>query len=290
MSLFFLPIHCKPANQIAARSLLIRYHWIGFLHGNSYLTPQSNTLNMKKQLCLLLIFFPILHSLTAQDLIKAVESKDYKKAEILLKKGDSSNITDRKGRFPLWIAVWNNDTAMVRLLIRNDANVNQPLVNKDGVSLTCIEVACQNGSTDIVKILVDRGVNVNAKGYDGHTPLRIASRNGYPDIVKFLISKGAAIDSEGDDLATPLESAAGKGHLEIVIQLTEAGARVNHQDKDKDTPLHEAARGGYLEVVQYLLSKDADTSLKDNDGSSAEDIAKVSGQAKVAELLKSHRK
>jgi len=72
--------------------------------------------------------------------------------------------------------------------------------------------------------------------------------------------------------------------------LTEAGAKVNHQDKDRDTPLHEAARGGYLELVQYLLSKGADTSLKDNDGSSAEDMAKASGQAKVAELLKNHGK
>jgi uncharacterized protein len=243
---------------------------------------------MKKHLCLLLIFFSILHSLTAQDLIRAVESKNYKKTATLLKTGASVNMLDRNGRFPLWIAVWNNDTAMVRLLTLNGANANQSLINKDGVSLTCIEAACQNGSTDIVKMLIDHGVNVNAKGYVGHTPLRIASRNGYPDIVKFLISKGAEIDSEGDDRATSLESAAGKGHLDVVILLTEAGAKVNHQDKDGDTPLNEAARGGYLEVVQYLLSKGADTSLKDNDGSSAEDIAKISGQTKVVELLKTH--
>jgi ankyrin repeat protein len=245
---------------------------------------------MKKTLCLLLIFLFTLLTLSAQDLIKAVESKNYKKAETLLKSGSDAKMPDSKGRFPLWIAVWNEDTAMVSLLITGGADVNQRLVGKDGVSLGCMDVACQNGLTDIVEMLVDHGANINTKGPVGHSPLRIASRNGHVDIVKFLIGKGAEIDSEGDDRATPLESAAGKGHLDIVMLLIDAGAKINHQDKDGDTPLGEAARGGYLDVVQYLLSKGADISLKDNDGSSAEDIAKASGQAKVEALLKSHRK
>ncbi|HXB05617.1 MAG TPA: ankyrin repeat domain-containing protein [Puia sp.] len=246
---------------------------------------------MKRSFSLLLLsFFFILRSLTAQDLINAVDSKDYKRTENLLKAGANANLLDSLSRFPLWIAVWNDDPAMVRLLSLNGADVNHPFKNKDEVSLTCIDVACQNGSTEIVKILVDHGAKVNAKGYVGHSPLRIASRNGHLDIVKFLISKGADIDSEGDDRATPLESAAGKGHLDIVMVLIAAGAKVNHQDKDGDTALHEAARGGFLEVAQYLLSKGADTSLKDNDGSTADDIAKTSGQPKVAELLKKHRK
>jgi ankyrin repeat protein len=245
---------------------------------------------MKKVLSFLLIFFFAFHSLTAQDLIKAVESKNLKKAEKLLRSGADVKMPDSKGQFPLWVAIWNEDTAMVSLLITNGADVNQRLVNKEGVSLGCVEVACQNGLTDIVKMLVDHGVNINVKGYAGHSPLRIASRNGHSDIVKYLIGKGAEIDSEGDDRATPLESAAGKGHLDIVMLLTDAGAKVNHQDKDGDTPLGEAARGGFLEVVQYLLSKGADPSLKDNDGSTAENIAKTSGQAKVEALLKEHRK
>lgn len=245
---------------------------------------------MKKTLSFLLIFLFTLHTLSAQDLIKAVESKNYQRAEKLLRSGSDAKVLDSKGRFPLWIAVWNADTAMVNLLISSGADVNQRLINKDGVSLGSIEIACQNGESDIVRMLVDHGVNVSAKGYVGHSPLRIASRNGHTDLVKYLIGKGAEIDSEGDDLATPLESAAGKGHLDIVKLLIDAGAKVNHQDKDKDTPLHEAARGGYQEVVEYLLSKGADTSLKDNDNSTAEDIAKTSGQARVEALLKSHRK
>ena len=71
--------------------------------------------------------------------------------------------------------------------------------------------------------------------------------------------------------------------------LVENGANVNHQDKDNDTPLGEATKGGFLDVVQYLLSKGADTSLKNNDGRIAEDIARISGQAKVEALLKEHR-
>jgi ankyrin repeat protein len=246
-------------------------------------------LPMKKGLCFLVFSFFVLHSLTAQDLISSVDSKDHRKAEALLRSGASATSIDSKGRFPLWLATWNGDTAMVGLLLLHGADANQAFKNEKGASISCLDVACQNGLTEIAVLLIDHGAKVDLKGAFGHSPLRIASRNGNLDIVKILIGKGARIDTEGEDLATPLESAAGKGHLDIVKVLIEAGAKVNHQDKDGDTPLHEAARGGYLEVAQYLLSKGADTSIKDSDGSTAGDIARSSGQPKVAELLKDHR-
>jgi ankyrin repeat protein len=244
---------------------------------------------MKKCLPLLLTFSVLFNSLVAQDLIKAVEEKSYNEVGSLLKSGAKINKTNKIGQFPLWTAVWNDDTAMVKLLIANGANVGQRFEKKE-VTSNCLEIACQNGSADIVRILIENGAEVDGNGFHGHSPLRIASRNGRIAIVKYLIDKGAIIDSKGDDQATPLESAAGKGHLEIVQMLVEKGANVNHQDKELDSPLGEAARSGFIEVVQYLLSKGANPSLKNDKNQSAEDLARIGGQAKVEALLKEHRK
>jgi ankyrin repeat protein len=244
---------------------------------------------MKKGLLLVTGFFMLLNILNAQDLNTAVEERNYEQVESLLTSGAKINKTNKKGQFPLWIAVWNEDTAMVKLLISKGVDVSQRFKNKE-ITSSCLEIACQNGLMAIVRMLVESGAPVNEKGYVGHSALRIASRNGRLDIVKYLIGKGAEIDSKGDDQATPLESAAGKGHLEIVHVLVEQGAKVNHQDKEGDTPLGEAARSGHMEVIQYLLSKGADTSLKNQDGRTAEELAKLAGQAKAEALLKEHRK
>lgn len=240
---------------------------------------------MKKSFLLFFAYSLLFITVSAQDLYEAVDAKDHAKVESLLKAGAKVNKTNKKNQFPLWIALWNNDVQMVKLLIANGADVNQKFKGKDA-NINCLEIAAQNGSFEIAKLLVDAGAPFDVKGIKGCTPLRTACRNGRTDIVIYLVDKGADVDSKAEDMATPLEAAAGKGHLEIVQMLVEKGANVNHQDKEGDTPLGEAAKYGYVEVVKYLLSKGADVSLKNQQGYTAQDLARNAGQAKVEEMLK----
>ncbi|MDF2192938.1 ankyrin repeat domain-containing protein [Paraflavitalea sp. CAU 1676] len=225
----------------------------------------------------------------AQNLLEAVEAKDYVKTEQLLKEGAKVNKANKDGQFALWKAVWNDDEKMVELLLKNNADAKQLFKGKDG-SFSCLSIASQEGFLNIAKLLVDAGADPNEKNFRGHSPLRIAARNGRTELVKYFVSKGAEADTRGDDGATPLEHAAGKGHLDIVTILVEHGANVNNQDNDKDFPLGEAARSGYIDIVNYLLSKGADISLRNKEGQSALDLARISGQAKVEELLKQKAK
>lgn len=240
---------------------------------------------MKKIILLhfLITLFSI--SLSAQNFLEAVDAKNYEVVEQQLRDGEKVNKTNKAGQFALWMAVWNGDTKMVDLLLKNGADPLQKFKGKDYKS-SCISIAAQEGHLEIAKLLADAGADVDERGIVGHTPLRIACRNGHLDLVNYFISKGCDVDSRGEDGATPLEHAASKGHLDIVKALVESGADVNIQDKERDFPLGEAAKGGFIEVVSYLISKGADLTLKNQDGNNAQELARLAGQPKIVEMIK----
>lgn len=47
------------------------------------------------------------------------------------------------------------------------------------------------GQEEIVKILVERGAQVNVQSQNGFTPLYMAAQENHDEVVKYLLSKGA---------------------------------------------------------------------------------------------------
>jgi ankyrin repeat protein len=81
------------------------------------------------------------------------------------------------------------------------------------------------GNIEIVRILLDKGANVNVPRKDGITPLHLASNQGSVEIVKLLLDKGAKVDVKGGkNSITPLMLASMNGHTEVVKLLLERGA------------------------------------------------------------------
>ena len=64
---------------------------------------------------------------------------------------------------------------------------------------TPIHIAAQNGYTDIVRVLIERGCNVNAKNNKGNTPMHMAMAYDYFEAVDALLAAGAdpSIANEG---------------------------------------------------------------------------------------------
>jgi ankyrin repeat protein len=135
-------------------------------------------------------------------------------------------------------------------ILTQGANVDA--TDRDGT--TALMFAAQQGYTEIVRVLIEAGANLNLprKRY-GLTALMLAASEARADVLQTLVAAGADVNAKNDDGSTALMIAAHKGHLMVVQILLGAGADVNLQDKDEDSALKLAAQEGHSSVVKALL-------------------------------------
>ncbi len=92
------------------------------------------------------------------------------------------------GAQPLHFAAANGDVELVKLLLDRGAEINA--ATQDG--WTALHFACLRGDEGLVKLLLDRGVDVNTKTTSGVSALSIATSEGDREIVELLLDRGAS--------------------------------------------------------------------------------------------------
>jgi len=70
--------------------------------------------------------------------------------------------------------------------------------------------AAGTGHTEIVRLLIDKGADVNLLDKNGETALMGAAGAGHTEIVKVLIDKKANVDTKNNNGVTALIKAAEK--------------------------------------------------------------------------------
>ena len=88
--------------------------------------------------------------------------------------------------------------------------------------------AAKNGDLAGVQAELDKGVDVNAKVFNGWTPLHHAV---YKEVVELLIAKGADVGAKDDDGTTPLDSAIKDKHTETADLLRQHGGKTGEELK-----------------------------------------------------------
>jgi ankyrin repeat protein len=76
----------------------------------------------------------------------------------------------------------------------------------------------------VVKLLVEKGADMESKDSNGQTPLSRAAGSGHEVLVKLLLEKGADVESGSGGGWAPLPWAAQNGHEAAVKLLVEKGA------------------------------------------------------------------
>ena len=140
-------------------------------------------------------------------------------------------------------AALTGDTARLRALLRDGAEVNggQP----DGVSCgeTPLMIAAEMGNLQCMDILIKAGADVNSKAQGGHTALNVAVWRNNVKAVNKLARAGADVNSVNLYRRTALFHAARHGYHQCVKVLIEAGTDVNLVDYSGETPLVATSTG-----------------------------------------------
>jgi ankyrin repeat protein len=167
----------------------------------------------------------IVHSQSAtDDLFAAIEKNDIQKVRYLIPIGADVNAKDPYASMtPLMMAAYDGYTEIAKLLIEKGAEVNA----KGGIDIdmTPLIYAASQDRVDTLKLLIDNGANVNVKTKYGWTPLFFAASRGKVDIAKLLIDKGADVNAKLPTGETVLSEAEQKGFGDMVKLLRQAGAK-----------------------------------------------------------------
>ncbi len=196
------------------------------------------------------------------------------------------------------------EAAIVRLLLRHGADPNTNLMN--GTVLTW---AAFHGDENLVKLLLSKGVDVNARTWSGATALQWAAIGGHETVVKLLERHGAVrtlhdaamigdkeevkrflrkgADTSGKNVCgrTPLMEAAWGGNPETIRVLLKNGADVNQRGAHRETPLMVATWRRNLDAARFLLDNEAEVNAANEYGWTPLMEAAWAGHLELAQLL-----
>ncbi len=103
-------------------------------------------------------------------------------------------------------ASYNGDLVLVKKLYNEGADINAE--SKANYDTTALVTAANSGKIEVVKFLLEKGVDVNQKTSGKSTALSSALLGGHVEMVKLLISKKADVNFDAG-YGTPLKRVEG---------------------------------------------------------------------------------
>jgi ankyrin repeat protein len=143
---------------------------------------------------------------------------------LLERQPDLINAYAPDGFQPLGLAAFFGHAGLVEFLLEKGTQVNSP--SRTSMRVMPLHSAIANRRTEIVRLLLDHGADVNARQADDFTPLHEAAQNGMLDVTQWLLDRGADINPRlSSSGKTPLALAIEHQHEDVAKLLREHGAR-----------------------------------------------------------------
>ncbi|KAL4221756.1 hypothetical protein ACF0H5_020011 [Mactra antiquata] len=203
--------------------------------------------------------------------------------QLLLKAGANTNVTEAKGNNALMAALMKKHEIIAVLIINAGVNIDA----KNMFDRTALHYAATNGCLTILKMLLDRVADPNTQDEAGDTPLHDAICAKFTSGVETLLASSKInlkiINKKGHP---PLHLAAMIDHESAVsLILKKYPDLVNSQKEDGFTPLHVAAINDNTDIIETLLKFEANVDARDKNNNTALHLAAHQGYLNSTKLL-----
>jgi ankyrin repeat protein len=150
-----------------------------------------------------------------------------------------------------------------------------------------LALAAEDGHPDIVKLLLERGADVNTSTISGIPALHLAAYFRHEEVVSLLLSSGADVYRRDECGNTALSEASITGRMAVVrLLLRSMGGRgVDGRHIQGFTALYRACFNGHAEVVRALLLAGADHTIADDEGITPQQAAQYNHHPECAALI-----
>ena len=184
---------------------------------------------------------------------------------------------------------------VTQLLLEQGVDVNVLDENHN----TPLHSASSCGLLENVQLLLDHGAKSDAENVHGQIPLHLVSqRQAYRDenanVTRLLLQQGIDVNARDKQQATPLHCASSYGFFKISLALLDHGADVNALNANSQTPLHRVSlsyRSRYEEqsnchgLAQLMLERGADANARDKNQAAPLHSASYKSNLETARIL-----
>lgn len=160
---------------------------------------------------------------------------------------------DNDRRTPLLWAASSGNAGAIRLLTERGANLNASDSNELGPLHCAASHAFIRCLETLLTLGKERGIRVNQLDKLRCTPLFYAVLSGQIDCIEILLDFGSTTDWQDARGRTAAHFAALKGHLGALKLLEARGANLWLPNRQGDLPLHYAVKSGRQSVIHWLI-------------------------------------
>ncbi|KAA3680817.1 transient receptor potential cation channel subfamily A member 1 [Paragonimus westermani] len=148
-------------------------------------------------------------------------------------------LTDCEGETPLHAAVTSGSTEMVKICLDRNAKV----LAKQNDENTPVHYACIKDDLECVQLLFNakpelRSTVLRMPNKNGYTPLHLAAVYNHEKMICYLVEQGSPLEMTDRNGWTPLLLAAIKGAFQACVQLLRLGANPNAHDLTNRNLVH----------------------------------------------------
>jgi ankyrin repeat protein len=198
-----------------------------------------------------------------ENYINFLKKKEYHKAIEFISKIDTgiNEIKDKFGNTMLHFAVIESNEEIIKLLLNKGADINKQYINGN----TVLHEAIKKNSPGIIKLLLDNGADIFIENHSSISPVDLTIETGNIDIFKIIIENNVNKQAKNGDTIL----------MKVIIKLFTNERELVMTQKWKtdhnawlfgNTDQYYRKKDIFLQMFKTLLEKNADIDTIENNG------------------------